>query len=121
MVHRFLGDSRISRILRKIRNISVHLPIDLDALYDLVLVCLESAVHIVKSYPRNFACGGIVEFGRDVFSQFVVLTMLFPSRNNVPTVLDNHAVHLRDFLGGVLKVRIHRHHNPAFRSLESAV
>ena len=99
----------------------MHLPIDLDALYDLVLVCLESAVHIVKAYPRNFACGGIVEFGRDVFSQFVVLAMLFPSRNNVPTVLDNHSVHFGDFFRRVLKVRIHRHHDSSLRSLESAV
>ena len=49
-----------SGILGKIRNVSVHFPVHFYVFDHFIAVCLESAVHVVEAYARDFSCGGVV-------------------------------------------------------------
>ena len=76
---RLLGNALETGIFGQIRNVAVHFPIYLYILDDLVLVRFQSAVHVVQldaCYPTG--CG-IVQFGRQILGQLVVLAVLLPS------------------------------------------
>ena len=60
MVYHKLANLVKTGILGKIRNVAVHVAVDLNVLDYLVTVCLESAVEVVQvSDTRNLTCGGI--------------------------------------------------------------
>ena len=50
-----------TRVLCKVRNVPVHLAVNLNILYHLVFVGFQSAVHVVQTYAGDFAGGGIVK------------------------------------------------------------
>ena len=89
---------------RQIRDVPVHLAIDFYILDNLVLVGFQSAVHVMQTDSGNPACCGIVKFGREILGQFVVLPVLFPARNDIPSVFCHHPEHLGYFFRRVLEV-----------------
>ena len=68
-------------------------------------------------YARNTARYGVEELGRNGLGEWVV-AFLFPPRHQVVTVLRNHSVELRNFVGTVLQVGIHRNHHVAAQCLK---
>ena len=73
VVDRLFRDPVESGILCQIRYVPVHFSIHLYVLDDLVAVCLEPAVHVVEPYSGNFPCRRIVQLGREVLCDGVVL------------------------------------------------
>ena len=116
-----LTDLGVAGVLREIGDIAVHLAIDLDALHDLFLVGLQTAVHVVQLDAGDLAGGPVVELGREVLGELVVLAVLLPAAHDVVAVLLDHLVKLRDLVGGVLEVGVHGDDHVALGLLESAV
>ena len=54
----------------------MHFAVYLDALHHLVLVGLQAAVHVVELDARDLAGRPVVELGREVLREFVVLPVL---------------------------------------------
>ena len=121
MVHRLFGDSLVSGIFRQIRDVPVHLAIDFNILDNLVLIGFQSAVHVMKMDSGNPAGRGIVKLGREILCQFVVLPVLFPAGNDIPSVFCHHPEHLGYFFRRVLEVCVHCHYHPSPGSLESVI
>ena len=62
VVYRLFCDSAVAGVFGKVRDITVHFPIDFNVLYNFILICLETAVHIVQFQPGNFSRRCIVQF-----------------------------------------------------------
>ena len=121
MVHHLFPDFVETGVLGQIRDITVHFPIDLNAFHDFLAVSFQSAVEIVQVFDAaDLAGGGVEQFGRDGFGQRVISFLLVP-RHQVESVRHDHAVKLRNLVGGVLKVGIHGDDHVTLRFLEAAI
>lgn len=121
MVDWLLGYLGEALVLGQIRNVAVHLAIDLDALDDLVFVGLQPAVHVVEFHPGYSPRRCVVELRRQILREFVVDPVLFPAGNYVPAFFGDHPVHLRNLLRRVLQVCVHGHYDPSPGLLETTV
>ncbi len=108
-------------VLGKIRNVPMHFSVHFHVLHHLVLVGFETAVHIVQFQAGYLASSGIVQLRRQVFSEGVVDSVLFPARYDVPTIFHDHPVHFRNLLRRILQVGIHGHDNSALGNRETLV
>ena len=110
-MHHLLADAVKSRALGQIRNIAVHLAEHLDVLHYIMAISLQSAVEIMQITDAAHAprrC--IEEFRRQCLRQRVVAFLLI-SGHQIIMLFRNHTVELRNFIGRVLQVRIHRNHH----------
>ncbi len=107
-------------IFGQVRDIPVHLTIHLDVLDYVTAVGLQPAVEVMQVvYARNRAGGGVEQLGRDSFRQRVV-AFLLPARYQVVSVLGDHAVQFRNFVGTVLEVGIHGDDHITFSPFKTA-
>src|SRR3546814_5099313 len=96
MLNNLLIDASETRPFGKHWDVSVHLPINFDALYHFFPVGFQPAVEIVqvmdtRHAPRN----GVKKFGRHRFAQRV-MTLLLPSRYQIKLPLCDPAVQFRE-------------------------
>lgn len=108
------------RLLCHVGEETVHVVVDFKALYHFVFVCLEAAVEVVQLYPRYRSHRGVEELGRHRLGERIV-AFLLPARNEIVALLGDHPVKLRNLIGRVLKIGVHRDDNPALRKLEAMV
>ena len=120
VVNHLLTDLAESGILGQEGDVAVHLAVNLDVLDNLFAVCLEAAVHVVQVDAGNFACGPVVYLGGYVLAQLSVIAFFLPARYQVISVLTDHADHLGNLLGAVLKVGVHGNHDITLSHVESA-
>ena len=99
----------------------MHVVIDFDVLYHLAAVSLESAVEIVQIDAGEFARRGVKELRREVFRQAIVISLLFPARDDVVAVFADHAIEFGNLVGAVLQIRVHGDHHVALRAVEAAM
>ena len=86
----------------------MHVAIHLYMLHHCVAICLEPAIKVMKIlYAAHLAGSGVKQFGRYRFRQWVI-TLFLPARHKVVAIARNHAVKLRNLVGAVLEVGIHR-------------
>ena len=110
MVHHLFADLLIAGILRQVGDIAVHVAIHFDMLHHLTAICLQATVEVVEVLDsRHAPCCGVEELGGDSLRQRVI-ALLLPSRHQVVAIFGDHPIELRDLIGGVLKVGIHRDH-----------
>ena len=79
MPGRLFGNAGVAGVLGKIWDVAVHFTIDLYVLDHLLAVGLESAVHVMQPDAGDAAGGRVVELGRKVLGQGVVLSFLLPA------------------------------------------
>lgn len=121
MVHHLLADACKTRILGKIRNIAVHLAINLDVFNHILAISLQTAVEIMQIRDTaHLARRGIEKLCRNRFRQRVV-ALLLPSRHKVVAILHNHPIKLRNLVRAVLKVGVHSNNHIALGAFESHV
>ena len=111
---RLFGDPGEAGVLGKVGDVPVHLAVHLYVLYDFVPVGLQAAVHVVQLYPGDAPGRGVVELGRQVFRDLVVLPVLFPAGDDVPSLVDHHVIHPWNLFRGILQVGVHGDDDPAF-------
>ena len=121
VMHRFLAYLCVAGVLGKVWNVPVHLSVNLYALYDLLFVCLEAAVHVVQLDAGDHPCSRIVELARQVLGKLVVLAVLLPSADYVIIIHVDHTVKFRNLVWRILQVGIHRYYSAAFGPFEPAV
>lgn len=121
MVHHLLADACKTRIFGKIRDIAVHLAINLDVFNHILAISLQTAVEIVQILDAtHLARRGIEKLCRNRLRQRVV-ALLLPSRHKVVAILHNHPIKFRNLVRTVLKVGVHSNHHIALGTLESNV
>lgn len=107
MVDYLLAYASEAGIFGEIRDVTMHVAVDLDVLDDLIAVGFESAVEVVEVLDAaDTACRGIEQLGGYGLGEGVV-TFLLPSADEVVAVLGDHAVEFRDLVRRVLKIGIH--------------
>ena len=120
VMYHFLANLVEAGIFCKIRNVSVHLTVNLNILYHVSSIRLQSAVEVVKVFhAANLACRSVEELGGNGFRQWVV-TFLLISRYEVVAVLGYHLVETRNLVGRVLQVGVHGDDHVAFCLFETA-
>ena len=120
MVDDLLADAAEPGLLGQERNEAVHLAVDLDGLHHLAAVGFQPAVEIVEPDARRGPGRPIEEFAGPAFADRVV-AFLFPPRDQIVALFEDHAAQFGDFVGRILQVGVHRNDDLAFRSRESAV
>ena len=60
-MHGLLTNLGEACVLCKVRDVAVHLTVNLYVLYNLVAICLEAAVHVVELYAGDFAGRPVVK------------------------------------------------------------
>ena len=108
-------------VFRQIRDIAVHVTVDLDMLNDLTTIGFQSAVEIMEVVDsRNFAGCGIEELCRYCLRQRIV-ALLLPAADEVVAVFGYHAVKLGNLVGRILKVGVHSYDNITLSHSEAGV
>ena len=79
VLYRLFRDLVEACVLGQVRDVSVHLSVDLYVLYDFIPVGLEAAVHVVELDACDLAGCPVVQFRREILGKFVVESLLFPS------------------------------------------
>ncbi len=121
MLHHLLPYLGVSGILGKIRYITVHVAVNLDMLHHCIAVSLQAAVEVMQIVDSaHFPCRGVEKLCRDGLRQRIV-TFLLPSGDKIVSLDGNHTVKLRNLVGTVLKVGVHRNHHITLRTAESRV
>ena len=100
-----------SGILGEVRDVTVHFSVHLNVFDYLGPVGLEAAVHVVELDARDLACRPVVQLGRKVLGEGVVLAVLLPAAHEVIAFFPDHPHHLRNFFRGVLQIGIQGDHN----------
>ena len=120
VMHHLLAYASEARVLRQVRDVAVHFAVHLDVLHHLAAVSLQPAVEVVQVRDAaHLARRGVEKFRGDSFRQRVVAFLLV-ARNQVVAILRNHAVQLRNFVGRILQVRVHRDDHAPFCLSEAA-
>ena len=116
-----LADLAVAGVLGEVGDVAVHFAVHLDAFHHFLLVGLQAAVHVVELDAGDLAGRPVVELGRKVLRELVVLAVLFPAGDDVVALFRDHPVQFRDFVRGVLQVRVHRDDDVALRGREALV
>ena len=120
VVDDLLADAAESGLLGKNRNETVHLPVDLDRLHDLAPIGLQPAVEVVEPDARDAAGRPVEELARPPLADRVA-AFLFPPRDQVVALLEDHAPQGGDLVGRILQVGVHREDHLAFGCGKPAV
>ena len=108
-------------VLCQIRDVAVHIVVQLDAMDHLRAVRFESAVEVVQVLnPRDPSSGRVKELRGDRLGERIV-ALLLPSAHEVVPLMDDHIVHPADLLGSVLQVGIHREDHSATSTSEATL
>ena len=123
MVYGLFANLIKAGILGQIGNEAVHLAKYLDILDHLIAIGLQTAVEVVQILDAADLAGrGIEELRGDGLRQRVTLTaVLLVAAHQVVFLVHNHVVQLRNLVGRVLQVGIHRDDDVALSLLETAV
>ena len=115
MVHNLFPDFGEACILCQVRDVAVHLAINLDVLHHLTPIGFQSTVEVVQvMYARDSPRRRIEKLCRNRFRQGVV-TFLLVSRHQVVTLFRNHAVEFGNLVGTILQISVHGDDHIAFR------
>ena len=102
------------------RNKPVHFAVNFDAFDHFIAVGFQAAVEVVQADTRSGASTEVEEFARQGFAQRIV-ALLFPTAHQVVALERDHAVELRNFVGRVLQVCVHRDDHVPPCGFESAI
>ncbi len=100
--HHLLSDFVESGVFCEVGYVAVHVAVNLYSLHNLLPVGFQSAIEIMQVLDAAYFAGcGVEEFCGYGFRQGVI-AFLLPTAYKVISILCNHAVKLRDFIGGIL-------------------
>ena len=98
----------------------MHLSVYLYRLDDITAISLQPAIEIMELDTRNKPCRKVEELARQTLARRVE-TLLLPPRHQIIPVLEDHAPHLGNLVGRILKVGIHREDHLSRGCLKPAV
>ena len=94
VVHNLLANLVEASVLGEIRDVAVHLAIDLNVLDDVLAIGFQAAVEVVEVLDAaHLACRGVEELGGNGFRERVALPAVhLIAAHQIVSVLCNHTV-----------------------------
>ena len=121
VVHHLLPYAVKARVLGQVRDVSVHLSVDLYVFHHLPAIGFQAAIEVVQVVDAaDFAGGSVEKLGRDGFGERVVTLLLIPG-NQVILLFHDHVIESGYLVGRVLQVRVHGDDHVAAGFLEAAI
>src|SRR5690606_390667 len=110
VLHHLLSDAVIPCPLGDQGDISVHFAVYTDVFDDGARIGLQTTVEVVQPDAGQLS-RHIIEQARRYRFRERIAPYFFPPRDELVTIVDDHAVQCRDLVGAILHVGIHRNHD----------